>query len=138
MRDFVREDRGELRFVARRLHRAAMDPDGPARERERVELAVIGDGEAVGIPRTAGARREAPPDRGNIRGHLAIRQRRNRPPHFALRLAADADLVIDGNDRQLRRGAARQQQAGGRRQQDQTLGVGAAGISSGRWRRSRA
>ena len=43
VRDLVRQHAGQLRFVRGRVQDAAMDPDRAARQRERVELAVVRD-----------------------------------------------------------------------------------------------
>ena len=52
MRDLVRQNGRHLRLVRRLAQHAAVDPDGAAWERERVDLRQIGNGERVGIFRS--------------------------------------------------------------------------------------
>ena len=99
--DLVREDAGQLRLGARRLHRAAIQPHGAARQRERVDLAVVSHRKAVRVALPFRVRSELAPDPRNVRLHRRIAHLRRLLLHFRLRLFADRDLV--GNRDELDR-----------------------------------
>lgn len=99
VRDLVGHHPSHLRFVGRRTQHAAIDPDRPSRQRERIDLPVVRHGKRVGILRARCCRREPlanPPDVG---GDLRIAQLRRRLADLRVRLAAYLDLLRNGNER---------------------------------------
>jgi len=101
--DLVRQDAGELGFVPRRFERAAIHPYRSTWQREGVDLAIIRDGKAVRIARTARVGSKPPPDARHVRLHGRVTQLGRLPPDFRLRLPADRDFVGDGHELNRRR-----------------------------------
>src|SRR6185503_6969199 len=95
VRDLMRKNAGELRLVPRRLDRTAVHPDGAARKRERIDLAVVGDRKRVRVALALRVRGQAPADPRDVSLHVLLVQLGSLAPDFGLRLLADRDFVGD-------------------------------------------
>ena len=138
VRHFVREDAGELRLVGRGLQGAPVDPYRTAGQREGVDLFVVRNREAIRIAGTAGTGRDATSDRCHVRNHPTIGHYGQVFSHPLLRLATDRDLLLNRDQSVSGEGHRQESQPEDRRGAPHTRGAGAAGISSGLRRRSRA
>ena len=102
VRDLVREDAGDLRFVGSRRENAAVHPHRAARQRKRVQLGVVGGREAVRVLRPRRVLRQSGAEPGDILSHPGIAHLRRLAAEFLLRLIADGDLVLDGHELECR------------------------------------
>jgi hypothetical protein len=98
MRDLVRKHSRKLRLVLGGIKGATVHPYRTARQRKRIDVALVGDIKRVWILRSIGARRETPADAAEIICHDAVAQLRHLPSHVLLRLPADCDFVIDRDE----------------------------------------
>ncbi len=93
----VAEQRAEEPEEAVRDRSLGIDPYRAARQCERVDVAVVGDGETVGIARSAGVGGQLPAESRHVCADRPIHLRRLRL-HLPLRLAAKLDLVGHGHE----------------------------------------
>ena len=107
MRDLVREDACNLRFVRGHVHQSPMDPDRPARQGKRVDLAVVHDREGVGILRPRGVLHEPAAQRADIRDDLTVFELGHLTADLRIHLPANLDLLLDGDETELRADAWR-------------------------------
>ena len=132
VRDLVCEHAGHLGFVDGGVQRASIDPDGTAWQRERIDLAVVGNRETVRIAWAVRLGRQPPADRGDVRLDRSADVRRLHP-QLTLRLAAQRNLIGNRNERQRADGQNGQRATGAASaQQESPPDDDGAG---GRWRR---
>ncbi len=135
--DLVRQDTGDLRFVGGLLEHTAMNPDGPARQCDGVDLVSVGDRDCVWILRPRGDARETSGHIADVSKRCRVGELERFSAELCVGLFADGDFLLHGHQRDR---AER-----GHRQQDErgddllhTRGDGAADSSSGLRRRKRA
>jgi hypothetical protein len=96
MRDLVGEDTSQLRLVGACLDGAAVNPDGTTRQRERVDLPVVSDREAIRIRRAGRMGRKRLAESTDVSDGDRIRHLRHLRLDVPLRLTAQGDLILHG------------------------------------------
>src|SRR5258705_8597658 len=82
------------------MQHAAIDPDGAAGQRERIDFAVIGHLEGVGIRRTWGSLSQSLPDAPDVRGDVGVANLRGLLAHLRVLRAANLDFLRHRDERE--------------------------------------
>lgn len=116
MRDFVGHHAGKLRLTPGRSDRACVDIDGSAGKRESVDLVVAYDFKRIRIARLWREARQTAPERGNA----SVGRNGVLPLDLLGGVAAELDLLVDGDHVKAARTDSAPLRVGGERRQYQS------------------